>query len=89
MHVQQVLPLAPPLEYCFHGTAINPVDTGKIASYRDLVTSSTAALWETHTQSLKIGQLFQGLGPASTMPTGTNCYAFIHKHEIPTKTKPT
>ena len=78
---------APPLAYCFHGTAVNP-DTGKIAKYRDLLQSSTAALWEL-ANGMEIGRLFQGLGPTSDMPTGTNCCFFINKHDIPPGKKPT
>ena len=67
-------------DFCFHGTAINP-DNGKIANYKELLTCSTAPLWAT-ANSLEIGWLFQGLGPHSAMPTGTNCCFFIHKHNM-------
>jgi hypothetical protein len=68
-------------DFCFHGTAINP-DNGKIANYKELLTCSTAPLWAT-ANSLEIGWLFQGLGPHSAMPTGTNCCFFVHKHNMP------
>ena len=73
--------------FCFHGTAINP-DNGKIAGYRELLTCSTAPLWAT-ANGLEIGRLFQGLGPHSDMPTGTNCCFFIHKHEMPSHKRAT
>jgi hypothetical protein len=73
--------------FCFHGTAINP-NNGKIAGYRELLTCSTAPLWAT-SNGLEIGQLFQGLGPHSDMPTGTNCCFFIHKHEMPSHKRAT
>ena len=38
---------------------------------------------------MEIGRLFQGLGPTSTMPTGTDCCFFVHKHDIPYGKKPT
>jgi hypothetical protein len=76
-----------PIQYCFHGTALNP-DTGHIAAYRELITTSHAALWET-ANGLEIGRLFQGLGPNSAMPTGTNCCFFIHKRDIPHGKRPT
>jgi hypothetical protein len=81
---------ATPLDsnFCFHGTAINP-DNGKIDGYyRELLTCSTAPLWAT-TNCLEIGRLFQGLGPHSDMPTGTNCCFFIHKHEMPSHKRAT
>ena len=71
----------PVTDFCFHGTAINP-DNGKIAGYKELMTCSTAPLWAT-ANGLEIGRLFQGLGPNSTMPTGTNCCFLINKHDMP------
>jgi hypothetical protein len=43
----------PVTEYCFHGTAVNP-DTGTIAGYKELLTCSTASLWDT-ANGLEIG----------------------------------
>ena len=54
----------------FHGTALNP-DTGQVAEYRELSQASTGKQWQ-KANCDEIGRLFQGLGPTSHMPTGTN-----------------
>jgi hypothetical protein len=65
----------------FHGTAINP-DTGRVAEYRELSKCSTGSQWQNGNCN-EIGRLFQGLGPDSHMPTGTNTCEFIFRREIP------
>jgi len=74
-------------DFCFHGTAINP-DNSKISEYKELLTCSTAPQWAT-ANSLEIGRLFQGLGPHSDMPMGTNCCFFIRKHDLPSHKRAT
>jgi hypothetical protein len=77
----------PPEHWCCHGTAVNP-DTGNIAQYKELSTSSDAAHWQ-YSNTDEIGRMFQGLGPDSYMPTGTNTLWFIDRKDIPKHKKPT
>jgi hypothetical protein len=70
-----------------HSTAVNP-DTGGIAKYKELSTSSDGTLWQASNAD-EIGHMFQGLGPTSYMPEGTNTLLFIHKKDIPQHKKPT
>jgi hypothetical protein len=77
----------PSLHFAFHGTALNP-DTGTIANYRELRRCSVGNLWDEANME-EIGQLFQGLGPNSKMPTGTNTLFFIHCHKVPRNKKST
>jgi hypothetical protein len=63
--------------YALHGTAVNP-DTGGIAEYKELSTCSEGTLWQASNAD-EIGRMFQGLGPGSQMPTGTNTLFFIDK----------
>jgi hypothetical protein len=70
-----------------HGTAVNP-DTGGIAEYKELSTCSNGTLWQASNAD-EIDCLFQGLGPGSYMPTGTNTLFFFDKKDIPKKKKPT
>jgi hypothetical protein len=72
---------------CMHGTAINP-DTGNVAEYKALSKSSDGPLWAA-ANKLEIGRMFQGLGPDSPMPDGTDCLRFIKKHHIPKHKIPT
>jgi hypothetical protein len=73
--------------WAMHGTAINP-DTEAIAGYNELSRCSDGALWhESNTE--EIGRMFQGLGPTSNMPTGTNTLYFISPTELPKDSKPT
>jgi hypothetical protein len=64
-----------------HSTAVNP-DTGSIAEYKELSTCSGGKLWQA-SNAKEIGRMFQGLGPDSYMPTGTNTLFFINKKDIP------
>jgi hypothetical protein len=73
--------------FAMHGTAVNP-DTGGIAEYKELSTCSDGTLWQASNAD-KIGRMFQGLGPDSYMPTGTNTLFFIDKKDIPKNKKPT
>jgi hypothetical protein len=73
--------------HAMHGTAVNP-DTGGIAEYRELSTCSDGALWQASNAD-EIGRMFQGLGPTSYMPEGTNTLFFIDKKDIPKHKKPT
>jgi hypothetical protein len=72
---------------CMHGTAINP-DTGSVAEYKALSKSSDGPLWAAANME-EIGRMFQGLGPNSTMPTGTDTLRFIFKANIPSHKIPT
>jgi hypothetical protein len=72
--------------YAMHGTAVNP-DTGGIAEYKELSTCSDGNLWQASNAD-EIGCMFQGLGPDSYMPTGTNTLFFIDKKDIPKNKKP-
>ncbi|GAX14227.1 hypothetical protein FisN_1Hu418 [Fistulifera solaris] len=67
--------------FAFHGTALNP-DTGRVAEYRELSQCTTGPLWQ-KANCDEIGRLFQGLGPSSKMPTGTDTCHFIYHHEVP------
>jgi hypothetical protein len=74
--------------YALHGTAVNP-DTGGIAEYKELSTCSEGTLWQASNAD-EIGRMFQGLGPGSQMPTGTNTLFFIDKRTfLKTKNRPT
>ena len=77
----------PPEHWCCHGTAINP-DTGNIAEYKELSGCSDAAHWQ-HSNTDEIGRMFQGLGPDSYMPTGTNTLWFIDRKDLPKHKKTT
>ena len=70
-----------------HGTAMHP-ETGMVAEYKALSKSSDGLEWKA-SNTEEIGRMFQGLGPNSTMPTGTNTCFFIPKDEIPKHKKPT
>ena len=69
------------IQYCLHGTAINP-DTGTIADYAELSTSRDGPAWIA-SMTEEFGRLCQGLGPNSDMPTGSETMFFIPKHSIP------
>jgi hypothetical protein len=71
----------------WHGTAIN-LDTGKVAEYKELSSSSDGAQWD-EANGEEIERLFQGLGPNSTMTKGTNTLFFIHQHQVPKHKKTT
>lgn len=60
---------------------MNP-DTGQIVEYGKLSRSSDGPQW---IQSIteEFGRLVQGLGPDSSMPTGTNTIYFIHLRDMP------
>jgi hypothetical protein len=73
--------------HAMHGTAVNP-DTGGIAEYKELSTCSDGNLWQSSNAG-EIGRMFQGLGPDSYMPTGTNTLFFIDRKDIPKHKKPT
>jgi hypothetical protein len=67
--------------WALHGTAMNP-DTGQIAEYDELSKCSDGAQWiQSNTE--EFGRLAQGLGPDSSMPTGTDTIFFIHPRQIP------
>jgi hypothetical protein len=70
-----------------HGTALNP-DTGTIAEYKELSQCSDGKLWS-HSNADEIGRMFQGLGPDSYMPKGTETLWFIDRKDIPKHKKPT
>jgi hypothetical protein len=58
------------MHFAAHGTTINP-DTGCIAEYRALRKCSDGDFWaESNVE--EIGRMYQGLGPESNMPTGTD-----------------
>jgi hypothetical protein len=78
---------APTHHVAMHGTAMNP-DTGKVAEYKELSQCSTGTQWA-EALGEEVGRLFQGLGPTSSMPTGTNTMFFIDKKNIPIHKKPT
>lgn len=63
-------------------------DTGMIAEYKALSESSDGPAWKA-SNTEEIGRMCQGLGPNSSMPTGTNTLFFIHHHQIPKRKKPT
>jgi hypothetical protein len=73
--------------YAIHSTAVNPGTVG-IAEYKELSTCSDGNLWQA-SHADEIGRIFQGLGPDSYMPTGTNTLFFIDKKDIPKNKKPT
>jgi hypothetical protein len=73
--------------HAMHGTAVNP-NTGGIAEYKELSTCSDSNLWQALNAD-EIGRMFQGLGPNSYMPTGTNTLFFIDQKDIPKHKKPT
>ena len=67
--------------WALHGTAMNP-DTGQIAEYDELSRSSDGPQWiQSNTE--EFGRLAQGLGPDSSISTGTNTIYFIHPREMP------
>lgn len=71
-----------PIEHwCCHGTAINP-DTGRVAEYAELSQSSDGPQWQ-ESNAEEIGRLFQGLGPDSHMPKGSDTCFFIKPHQLP------
>ena len=61
---------------------------GGIAKYKELSTCSDGTLWQASNAD-EIGRMFQGLGPGSQMPTGTNTLFFIDKKDISKNKKPT
>jgi hypothetical protein len=63
-------------------------DTGKVAEYKELSSSSDSPQWY-EANGEEIGRIFQGLGPKSTMPEGTNTLFFIHPHQVPKHEKVT
>jgi hypothetical protein len=67
--------------------ALNP-DTGTIADYRKLLSCSEGKLWA-HANMEEIRRLFQGLGPESSIPVGTNTLHFIHRNQVPRNKKAT
>jgi hypothetical protein len=67
--------------WALHGTAINP-DTGAIAEYRELSKCRDGHHWQTSNEE-EVGRMFQGLGPESAMPTGTNTLFFIDRDQVP------
>jgi hypothetical protein len=81
------LTTSPYTHMAWHGTAINP-DTGKIAEYKELSSCSDSAQWD-EDNGEEIGRLFQGIGPKSTMPEGTNTLFFIHQHQVAKNKKTT
>jgi hypothetical protein len=70
-----------------HGTAVNP-DNGGIADYKELSTCRDNNLWQASNAD-EFRCMFQGLGPDSYMPTGTNTLFFIDEKDIPKNKKPT
>ncbi len=77
----------PQEHWACHGTALNP-DTGNLAEYRELSNCSDKEHWH-YSNTKEIGRMFQGLGPDSYMPTGTNTLWFIDRKKIPKHKKPT
>jgi hypothetical protein len=71
--------------YAMHGTAVNP-NTGGITEHKELSTCSDGNLWQASNAD-ESGHMFQGLGPDSYMPTGTNTLFFIDKKNIPKNKK--
>jgi hypothetical protein len=69
--------------YAMHGTA----GVDGIAEYKELSACSDGNLWQASNAD-EIGCMFQGLGPGSYMPTGTNTLFFIDKKDIPKNKKP-
>jgi hypothetical protein len=59
-----------------------------VAEYKELSSSSDGTHWD-DANGEEIGRLFQGLGPNSAMPEGTNTLFFIHQHQVPKHKKPT
>ena len=82
-HTPQPSSLPVPLQYAFHGHAINP-DTGKIAEYRELSKCSEGALWQAANAD-EIGRLAQGFGDQK----GTNTMFFIPVSAMPAGRKAT
>jgi hypothetical protein len=93
-------PTIPVLEFCADGTfvlhsatdvmarankAVHP-DTGKLAEYQQLRTSSEGHLWE-HSCALEMGRLAQGLPPEQ--PEGRDTFRFIPKSKVPKGAKVT
>ena len=67
-----------------HGTAINP-DTCTIADYADyaeLTNSSEGAAWIA-SMADEFGRVYEGLGPNSDMPKGSETMFFVPKNIIP------
>jgi hypothetical protein len=88
--LSQALPAGndlPQEHWACHGTAINP-DTGNVAEYKELINCSDKEHWQ-YSNTDEIGRMFQGLGPDSYMPTGTNTLWFIDRKKIPKQKKPT
>jgi hypothetical protein len=75
------------MHFAAHGTALNP-DTGCIAEYRALSQYSECDFWAEYNVE-EIGRMFQGLGPDSNMPTGTDTLWFIYKDQVPRHKKVT
>jgi hypothetical protein len=88
-------PIVPPLStpvndnmfWVLHSTAINP-DTHAVAECDELSKCSEGALW-VQANTEEFGQLAQGLGPNSDMPTGTDTIFFIHPNQMPNGCKAT
>ncbi len=66
---------------------MNP-DTGRVAEYPTLSKCSEGQLWR-DSNADEISRMFQGLGPDSYMPTGTNTLWFIPQSKVPKHKKPT
>jgi hypothetical protein len=64
-----------------YGTAVNP-DTRGIAEDKELSTCSDGTLWQASNAD-EIRRMFQGLGPTSYMPKGSNTLFSIDKKDIP------
>jgi hypothetical protein len=60
----------------------NPAPRSPLAEYKELSQSSQGKYWG-EANGEDVGRLFQGLGPTSAMPTGTNTMFFIEKNNIP------
>ena len=73
--------------FALHGNAFNP-DTGQIAEYPELRKCSEGPIWENAAVD-EIGRLFQGLGPGSKLPDGTNTCFFISHDDVPDNVVPT
>jgi hypothetical protein len=70
-----------------HGNVMH-LETGMVAEYKALHESSDRLEWKA-SNTEESGRMLQGLGPNSTMPSGTKTCFFIFKHEIPKNKKPT
>jgi hypothetical protein len=57
-------------------------DTDSVAKYKELSQCSDGKLWQ-YSNVDDIGRMFQGLGPDSYMPTGTETLWFIARKNIP------